>query len=81
MFHRVNCPCPEQGGTPNSQLSSAIFAPILPIEPDDHDQIIHRVPVNGLIVILRFFGPVRDRGYPNDPGSLFPYRIAIIWTF
>ena len=26
---RVNCPCPEQGGTLNSQLSSVIFAPIL----------------------------------------------------
>ena len=30
---RVNCPCPEQGRNLNSQLSSAIFAPILPTEP------------------------------------------------
>ena len=51
---RVNCPCPEQGQNLNSQLSSALFVPILPTEPEDHDQAIHRVPVNGLIVILRF---------------------------
>ena len=25
---------------------------------EDHDQTIHRVPVNGLIVILRFYGSV-----------------------
>ena len=36
----------------NSQLSSVIFAPILRTEPEDHDQTIHRVPVNDLIVIL-----------------------------
>ena len=73
---RVNCPCPEQGLYPNSQLSSAIFAPILPTEPEDHDQTIHRVPVNELIVLLWVelkqilhlkvdcsdLGPVRDRG-------------------
>ena len=47
--------CPEQGQNPNSQLSSPIFAPNLPTEPEDHDQTIHRVPVNGLIVILRFY--------------------------
>ena len=40
----------------NSQLSSSIFAPILPTEPEDHDQTIHKVSVNGLIVILRFCG-------------------------
>ena len=56
MLYRVNCPCPEQGRNPNSQLSSVIFAPILRSEPEDHDQTIHRVPVNGLIVILRFYG-------------------------
>ena len=53
---RVNYPCPEQGRNPNSQLSSAIFAPILRTEPEDHDQTIHRVPVNELIVLLRFYG-------------------------
>ena len=53
---RVNCPCLEQGQNPNSQLSSAIFAPILQKEPEDHDQTIHRVPVNELIVLLRFYG-------------------------
>ena len=53
---RVNCPCPEQGRNPNSRLSSAIFARILPTEPENHDQTIHTVPVNGLIVILRFYG-------------------------
>ena len=53
---RVNCPCPKQGQNLNSQLPSAIFAPSLPTEPEDHEQIIHRVPVNGLIVILRFHG-------------------------
>ena len=37
-------------------LPCAIFTPILPTEPEDHDQTIHRVPVNGLIVILRFYG-------------------------
>ena len=44
----VNCPCPEQGQNPNSQLSSAIYAPILPTEPKDNDQTICRAPVNGL---------------------------------
>ena len=71
---RVKCPCPEQGQNLNSELSSAIFVPILPTyinnnifqklitifsnltEPEDHDQTIHRVPVNRLIVILRFYG-------------------------
>ena len=33
-----------------------MFVPILPTEPEDHDQIIHTVPVNGLIVILSFYG-------------------------
>ena len=37
VIGRLNCPCPEQGRNPNSQLSSAIFAPILPSEPEDHD--------------------------------------------
>ena len=31
-------------------------APTLLIEPHDHDQPIHMVPVNGLIIILRFYG-------------------------
>ena len=35
LFGRVNCPCPEQGRNPNSPLSSAIFAPILPTEPEE----------------------------------------------
>ena len=54
IYSRVNCPCPEQCRNPNSQLSSARFAPTLRTEPKDHDHTIHRVPVNGLIVILRF---------------------------
>ena len=54
LANRVNCPCPEQGRTPNSQLSSAISPSILPIEPQDHNQLIHRNPVNGLVMIFRF---------------------------
>ena len=54
LANRVNCPCPEQGRNPNSQLSSAISPSILPIEPQDHNQLIHRNPVNGLIMIFRF---------------------------
>ena len=46
---RVNCPCPEQGRNPNSQLSSAISASIIPKEPEDHNQPIHRNPVNGFV--------------------------------
>ena len=52
LANRVNCPCPEQGRNPNSQLSSAISPSILPIEPQDHNQLIHRNPVNGLIMIF-----------------------------
>ena len=41
----------------NSQLSNAISAqilvPILPIEPQDHHQPIHRVPVNSSRTILK----------------------------
>ena len=51
---RVNCPCPEQGRNPNNQLSSAISAPTLLIEPQDHNQPIHRNPVNSLVMIFRF---------------------------
>ena len=55
LANRVNCPCPEQGRNPNSQLSrSAISPSILPIEPQDHNQLIHRNPVNGLVMIFRF---------------------------
>ena len=50
----VNCPCPEQGRNLNNQLSSAISDSILPIEPQDHNQTIHRNPVNGLVMIFRF---------------------------
>ena len=32
-----------------------MVAPILPTEPENHDQTIHNFPVNGLIVILRFY--------------------------
>ena len=56
MVNRVNCPSPEQVRNLNSQLSSAISAPILLTESEDHDQTINRVPVNGLTVILRFYG-------------------------
>ena len=47
----VNCPCPEQGRNLNSQLSSAISASILRIEPEDRIQLIHRNPV-----ICEWFG-------------------------
>ena len=52
---RIKCPCPEQGRNPNSQLSSAMSASLLPIEPKDHSQPIHRNPVNGLVTIFRLF--------------------------
>ena len=52
--YRVHCPCPEQGRNLNSQLSSAISASVLPIEPQGHHQTIHRNPVNGLVMIFRF---------------------------
>ena len=39
-----------------SMKSPAGSISILPTESEDHDQAIHRVPVNGLIVILRFYG-------------------------
>ena len=35
-------------------LSNAIFAPILPTEPEDHDQTIHRVPGNRLIRLFTY---------------------------
>ena len=50
---RVKCPCPEQGRNPNSQLSSAMSASLLPIEPQDHSQPIHRINVNGLVMIFQ----------------------------
>ena len=72
MNGRVNCPCPEQGRNPNSQLSSAISASILPLEPQN--QPIHGKPSHdyqALLVKLEQplhfevdcsdFGPVRDR--------------------
>ena len=40
-----------------SQLSNAISASILPIKPQDHNQLnqpIHRNPVNGFVIIFRF---------------------------
>ena len=37
-----------------SQLSSAISASILPIEPHYHNQTIHMNHVNGLVMIFRF---------------------------
>ena len=39
----------EQGRSSNSQLSTAISAPVPPKEPQDHDQPIHRDPLNELI--------------------------------
>ena len=54
----VNCPCPEQGRNPNSQLLSAIFAPILPTEPEYHGRTIHRVPASGLLVIYGSVGSI-----------------------
>ena len=51
---RVNYPCPKQGQNPNSQLSSAISASVLPIEPQDHNQPIHRIRENGLVMFFRF---------------------------
>ena len=38
-----------------NQLSNAISAQILPIEPEDQHQLIHRVPVNGSSMVVRFF--------------------------
>ena len=43
-------------GKIEADIDIGIFAPILPTEPEDHEQTIHRVPVNGLIVIPRFYG-------------------------
>ena len=71
---RVNRPSshgPEQGRNPISRHSSAIFAPTLPTALEDHDQTIHRVPVNGLIVILRFYGFPFQRGALNQALSAF----------
>ena len=45
----------EQGRSSNSLLSTAISAPILPIEPQDHACIIHRSPcgwVDADLVVL-----------------------------
>ena len=38
----------EQGRNSNDQISNAISVQILPIEPQDQHQPIHRVPVSGL---------------------------------
>ena len=46
----------SNGQNLNSQLSNAIFAQILPIEPQDQQQHIHRVLVNGSSMILSFYG-------------------------
>ena len=49
------------------------------IEPKEHDH-----PILILRVSLRKVGRVNDPGvlgYPNNPGTLFAYRIATIWTF
>ena len=56
--HSTQSKCPNlvQGRNLNSQLSTAISASILLIEPQDHHQPTHRGPVNGFIMILRFFG-------------------------
>ena len=45
----------ERGDVPQLDIYP-IFALILPTEHEDHDQTIHRVPVNALPVILRFHG-------------------------
>ena len=39
----------------DNQLSNAISAQILPIEPQVQHQSIHRVPVNGSSMIVNFF--------------------------
>ena len=41
--------------TPGFNVTPFYGTQILPTEPEDHDQTIHRVPVNGLLVILRFY--------------------------
>ena len=56
LNHGLNRFKPEGGLNLPTLLSSTIFALILPTEPENHDQTIYRVPVNGLIVILRFYG-------------------------
>ena len=40
----------------SNSFFSAVTTPILPTEPQDHDQAIHRVHVNEVIMILRFYG-------------------------
>ena len=39
----------------NFQVSTTISAPILLIEPKDHDQSIHMDPANRLIMIFRLW--------------------------
>ena len=45
-----------QGRNSDNQLSNAISAQILSIEPQDQHEPIHRVPVNRSSTIVRFFG-------------------------
>ena len=48
-------PCSGQGQFTLPRVnSSAISASTLPIEPQDHNQPIHRNPVNSLVMIFRF---------------------------
>ena len=42
-------------GNLDNQLSNAISAQILPIEPQDQHQLIHKVPVNGSSMSARVF--------------------------
>ena len=37
-------------------IANAISAQILPLKPQDQNQPIHRVPVNGPNMILMFYG-------------------------
>ena len=78
---RVNCPCPEQGQNPNSQLSSAISASIIPIEPSRALSTHSQEPcewfghdLKGLLVkleqILHLKVDCLDFGPVRDRGSL-----------
>ena len=46
----------EQGSNSNILFSNAVSAPIRPVAPQDHGQTNYRAPLNGFMVIWRFYG-------------------------
>ena len=52
---RVNCPCPQQVNRAEIRTANFQVQYFLPMEPQDHNQPNHRKPVNGLVMIFRFF--------------------------